>query len=135
MKRKAGLAAMAALLLLCAFFALKLFAGARPFKDLQEGDIESAAVECIPPGVKKDLSRDEIKELADLLRTVVVYHWGAPSESVAGQAVLFTIIKTDGALETVNACNPFLFLNGAGYKTKYGPCEELSAFGNRIIGR
>ena len=41
-----------------------------------------------------------------------------------GQAVIFTITMSDGTQMEVMEYNPFIVINGLGYKTKYEPCEE-----------
>lgn len=106
--------------------------GNKPFKDLSVGKITDVSVELLPPDESFDLSNDEIIELTDILNSVVVYNKDSSHDQYAGQAVIYTITKMDGTTLTVNAYNPFLIIDGVGYKTKYEPCEELNALGNRI---
>lgn len=104
----------------------------KPFKNLSTGEILSASVELLPPQKSFDLSDDDIAELTEILNSVVVYNKDNSYTQYSGQAVIYTITKTDGTVLTINAYNPFLIIDGVGYKTKYEPCEELNALGNKI---
>lgn len=104
----------------------------KPFKNLSASNIKSVSVELLPPNETYDLSDNEIIELIEILNSVVVYNKDNSYDRYDGQAVIYTITKMDGTTLTVNAYNPFLIIDGVGYKTKYEPCEELNAFGNRI---
>lgn len=106
--------------------------GNKPLKDLSVSEITDVSVQLLPPDESFDLSNDEIIELTDILNSVVAYNKDSSHDQYAGQAVIYTISKTDGTTLTVNAYNPFLIIDGVGYKTKYGPCEELNALGNGI---
>lgn len=107
--------------------------GNRPFKDLSVNDITSVSVELLPPQKSFDLSEHYIAELTKILNSVVTYNKDDSYAQYAGQAVIYTIVKTDGTILTVNAYNPFLIINSVGYKTKYEPCQELNALGNKIL--
>lgn len=109
--------------------------GARPFKELSADEIARVSVELLPPGEKLELSEDDIQTLADILRTVVIYREDDSYGEYDGQAVIYTITRTDGSELKIHAYNPFLIIDGAGYRTKYGPCEELSQFANQILKR
>ena len=50
-----------------------------------------------------------------------------------GQTVLFTLTMADGAQEKITAFNPFVIINGVGYKAKYEPCERLSRYANQLL--
>ncbi len=39
----------------------------------------------------------------------------------------------DGTETEITACNPFLVIDGAGYRTKYAPCEALNSYANRLL--
>ena len=41
---------------------------------------------------------------------------------------------TDGSTTDVMAYNPFLVIDGVGYRTKYEPCEALSRYANQLLG-
>jgi hypothetical protein len=130
MKKKILLAVV--VVLICGVFIIKSFMGSKPFKNLSENDILLATVELYPPDAKIDLNGDEIKELVAILQTVAIYNQDSSYSEYDGQAVIFTLEKIDGTQETIQAYNPFVVINGVGYKTKYKPCEELNALGNAI---
>ena len=106
--------------------------GKKPFKELSVDDIKSVSVELLPPQKSFDLSSDDIIKLTEILNSVVIYNKDSSHDQYNGQAVIYTITKTDGTILTINAYNPFLIIDSVGYKTKYEPCEELNALGNRI---
>lgn len=56
----------------------------------------------------------------------------ASYKKYGGQAVIYTITMNDGTEITVNAYNPFIIIDGIGYKTKYEPCERLSQIANEL---
>ena len=129
MRRKRVFFAAGALVLL---LVLTLAVSRRPFRDLESSDIRSVAVELLPPDVTIQLGRDEMAALASLLREVRVTRRDDSYVGYDGQAVRFTLTLTDGGTTTVTAYNPFLIIDGRGWRTAYGPCEALNAFGNRL---
>ena len=42
---------------------------------------------------------------------------------------------TDGTQTSIMAYNPFLVIDGVGYKTEYGPCEKLNDYANKLLKR
>ena len=50
-----------------------------------------------------------------------------------GQTVLITLTMADVAQEKITAFNPFIIINGVGYKAKYEPCERLSRYANQLL--
>ncbi len=107
--------------------------GRRPFKDLEPAQIASAQVHLGPPDEIIEIT--EIKELADYLNQVVVYRADDSYTRYAGQTCTFTITKTDGTLLSVTAFNPFVIIDGVGYRCKYEPCEALNQYANRLLAR
>ncbi len=107
--------------------------GKMPFKDLSVNNIASVSVELLPPDKSFDLTDDDIAELTEILNSVVIYNKDSSHDQYAGQAVIYTITKTDGTILTINAYNPFLIIDSVGYKTKYEPCQELNSLGNKIL--
>lgn len=129
------------LFLLCIGLAALLLAGAalgpsvvgtRPLKGLTAGDIQSAQVELFPPDVTIQLTSEEIDRLVPLLNQVVIYRRDDSWREYDGQMCVFTLTMADGSLTTVQDYNPFLILDGAGWRTKYGPCEALNHFANTL---
>lgn len=122
-----------AALALCLLMWYALGRGDRPFSDLEGADLVSAAVHLSPPDVTLELDRAEMEELAGLLRAVVVYERDDSWTEYAGQAVTYTLELDGGRTCTVTDYNPFLIVDGVGYRTKYEPCEALNSFGNRLL--
>lgn len=104
---------------------------ARPFAELRAEDISSAEVHLLPPDITVQIT--DIEELTETLNDVVIYNKDNSYTEYTGQAVIFTILLTDGKELVVNAYNPFIVIDGVGYKTKYEPCERLSQIANGLI--
>ena len=122
-----------AALALCLLMWYALGKGDRPFSDLEGADLVSAIVHLSPPDVTLELDRDELDQLAGLLREVVVYERDDSWTEYTGQAVTYTLELADGRTCTVTDYTPFRSLDGVGYRTKYEPCEALNSFGNRLL--
>lgn len=71
--------------------------------------------------------------MTEILNLVVIYNKVSSHDQYAGRAVIYTIVKTDGTILTVNAYNPFLIIDSVGYKTEYEPCQELNALDSKIL--
>lgn len=106
--------------------------GQKPFRTLTKEDIKEATVELYPPNITEELDEKEIESLVKILKKVVIYDEDNTYTEYAGQAVIYKITKKDGSVIKIQAYNPFLIIDGTGYKTKYEPCEELNALGNKI---
>ena len=109
------------------------FKGKMPFRDLEPAQIASAQVRLGPPDETIEIT--EIKELADYLNQVVIYGEDDSYSQYAGQTCIFTVIKTDGTVLEVAAFNPFIIINGVGYRCKYEPCEALNRYANQLLAR
>ena len=105
--------------------------GRKPYKDLETAQIVSAAVQLSPPG--KIIQITETKELVNLLKDVVVYNKDNSYTDYSGQGVTFTLVMIDGTQTSIMEYNPFLVIDGVGYKTKYEPCEALNHYANRLL--
>lgn len=105
--------------------------GRRPYKDLEAAQIVSATVQLPPPG--KTIQITETKELVDLLKDVVIYNKDNSYTDYSGQGVTFTLVMIDGTQTSIMEYNPFLVIDGVGYKTKYEPCEALNHYANRLL--
>ena len=79
------------------------------------------------------LTDAEAGELLPLLQKVVLYQGDNSYTDYAGQAVVFDVTLRDGSTTQVVAYNPFVIIDGVGYRTKYEPCEALNAFANRLL--
>jgi len=83
----------------------------------------------------KTIQITEIEELAAYLNEVVIYNEDNSYTEYTGQAVIFTLTMADGSQEEVTAYNPFVVINGTGYKTKYEPCEKLNSYANELLDK
>lgn len=106
--------------------------GSKPFEFLSRSDIESVSLKIDPPETKCVLDDKQIEDLVEILQKVIIYKKDNSYKEAAGQAVIFTIIKTDGSETTVTAYGDFIIIDGTGYKTEYEPSEELNVLGNNI---
>lgn len=103
-----------------------LFSAHRPFKDLEAADITSASVRLSPPDTTIQIV--ETEELVSYLNEVVIYNKDNSYTEYAGQAVIFTLSLADGSQVEIIAYNPFIIIDGIGYKCKYEPCEALNHY-------
>ena len=107
------------------------FIGRKPFKKMKSSDIVSATVLLEPPD--ETIVITDVSELVADLNDVVIYNRNQSYHNYVGQAVTFTLTMSDGTQMKVMAYNPFIVINGIGYKTKYEPCEKLSQYANRLL--
>ena len=133
MKKRFLIVSLLIIIILAAVFLIKPVFGSKPFQNLSLSEISKVSVELIPPDVTLELNAGQIEKLVPILQQVVIYKQDDSYSESCGQAVIFTITKTDGSLSTVQAYNPFLVIDGVGYKTKYEPCEALNQLGNQIL--
>ena len=121
------------LAVLLALAAGLLFWGRKPFRDLEAADITAASVTLMPPDVTLELDEAEIKTLAELLGDLRITRPDQSYTEYAGQAVQFTVTFADGTETEVTDYNPFLIIDGTGWRTAYGPCEALNRFANELL--
>ena len=134
MSKGRKIAASAALLVVvfAAVFALGGL-GRRPFRSLEGVDIASATVRLTPPDATMAVA--DTDTLARLLSEAVVYRQDGSWTDYAGQGVEYTLTLSDGTVTTVMEYNPFIVIDGVGYRAKGAPCEALSRFGNALAER
>ena len=123
----------AVLAVLLAVAAGLLLRGRRPFRDLEAADITAASVTLMPPDVTLELDGAEIGTLAELLGDLRITWPDQSYTEYAGQAVRFTVTFADGTETEVTDYNPFLIIDGTGWRTAYGPCEALNSFANDLL--
>ena len=107
------------------------FIGRKPFKSLKASDIVSATVLLEPPD--ETIVITDMSELVSNLNEVVIYNRNQSYHNYVGQAVTFTLTMSDGTQMKVMVYNPFIVIDGIGYKTKYEPCEKLNRYANRLL--
>lgn len=132
MKKKVILSVLCIVILMCGILIKHFLIGDKPLRQLTTEDVASATVELYPPDVTLQLTADEIEQLIPILNRAVTYQRDDTYGEADGQAVIFTLTKTDGTQLRVQAYNPFIVIDGVGYRTKYGPCEELNSLGNKL---
>ena len=129
MKKKAVIAMAVVIVVLTA--GVIISRGKMPYKDLKASDIVSVAVYLSPPDETVQITNAE--ELVSYIRKVTIYNEDTSYTDYGGQTVLFTLTMADGAQEKITAFNPFVIINGVGYKAKYEPCERLSRYANQLL--
>ena len=110
-----------------------LFSGHRPFKNLTAKDITSANVRLSPPDTTIQIV--ETEELVSYLNEVLIYNKDNSYTEYAGQGAIFTLSLAGGSQVEITAFNPFIIIDGIGYKCKYEPCEALNNYANRLMSR
>lgn len=103
----------------------------KPFKSLSADEITSATVHLSPPD--KTIEITDLDKLCGYLRDVVIYNKDNSYTDYMGQGVVFTLEMNDGTQKEVMAYNPFVVIDGVGYKTKYQPCDALSSYANSLL--
>lgn len=114
-------------------FVSQFLVGKHPFKKLTISDIDSVTLLLSPPEVSITLTQEQIEKFVPLLCELVIYQRDDSYTEYNGQNCIFTVTKTDGSQFKVNCGNPFVIINGYGYRTKYAPCYALNRFGNSLI--
>jgi hypothetical protein len=132
MKKKHLLICICVIIILISFILIIRNREEIPFKDLSAEEISEVSVQLLPPDVTLRLNESEINDLVKILHSVVIYNRDDSYKNYNGQAVSYIISKTDGTTMRITAYNPFLIIEGTGYKTKYEPCEQLNRLGNQI---
>lgn len=107
--------------------------GKKPLKDLESDEVLGASVRLVPPDMEMELTEAEIAQLVNLLNNVVIYQRDESYSEYAGQCVEFTLTKQDGTQLSVAVYNPFIVMDGTGYRIKHDPCEELNRFANSLL--
>ena len=131
MRKKAMLAAAVIIAVLTA--GVMISRGKTPYKNLKASNIVSATVCLAPPDKTVQITDSEIEELVPYLNEIVIYNEDNSYTDYCGQAVMFTLTMADGSQEEITAYNPFVIINGIGYKAKYEPCEQLSRYANKLL--
>lgn len=107
--------------------------GKRPFRSLKAEQIAAMTVTLTPPDVTIELEPEQIQQAATLISQIVTYQKDQSYTDYAGQGVIFTITMTDGTKYSIMGYNPFVVIDGVGYRTKQEPCEQLNSFANELL--
>lgn len=130
-KKRLIIAAVCIILLFIVIVVFLLTMGKKPYKNLDATQIMSAKVLLSPPD--KTVEIEDIPELVGYLKDVIIYNQDNSYTEYAGQGVIFTLTMEDGTQTEIMAYNPFLVIDGVGYKTKYEPCEALNNYANELL--
>lgn len=103
----------------------------KPLQDLTAAEVSSATVFLQPPG--ETLEIKDISRLVDLLNDVILYEKDNSYTEYGGQAVTFQLNMADGTQTKIMAYNPFIVIDGVGYRTEDAPCEALNQFANELL--
>ena len=105
--------------------------GTKPYQDLSAAEISFATVLLQPPD--KTIQVEELDTLLALLQDLVIYEEDNSYTEYAGQAVTIQLTMSDGTQTSITAYNPFLIIDGVGYRTEYEPCEALNGYANELL--
>lgn len=132
MKKKYLMIAIVSIILLCIVAVVFLVSrGKKPYKKLDAAQIVSVKVLLSPPD--KTVEIENIPEFVNYLKDVVIYNEDNSYIEYSGQGVVFTLTMADGTKTEIMAYNPFLVIDGVGYRTKYEPCEALNRYANELL--
>lgn len=106
-----------------------------PLSTLNPEEIEEIRLFAVPPEQTVVLGPEDAAQAAVLLRGLRAYQPGYRlGDSLCGQYIAFTIVKTDGSeIEVSNTGNVALTIGGTGYRAEYNSAEALNAFANRVL--
>ena len=79
----------------------------------------------------EQLSKVEM-QLTPILRQLTIYRQDDSYTDYAGQTVQVTLTLQDGSTIQVVECNPYLVIDGVGFKAKEESCSQLQAFANQL---
>ena len=105
--------------------------GTKPYQDLTTEEILSAAVRLQPPD--KTFQVEKLDDLTARLQDLIIYEEDNSYTDYAGQAVTIQLTMSDGTQTSITAYNPFLIIDGVGYRTEYEPCEALNGYANELL--
>ncbi len=131
--RKKILCAAAVIALAAALF--YLIFPLHPLSSLKPEEIEEIRLFAIPPEQTTVLGPEDAAQAASLLRGLRAYQPGYRiGDSLCGQYIAFTVVKTDGSeVEVSNTGNVALTIGGTGYRAEYNSAEALNAFANGVL--
>ena len=105
--------------------------GTKPYQGLTAAEISFATVLLQPPD--KTIQVEELDTLLALLQDLVIYEEDNSYTEYAGQSVTIHLVMSDGTQASITAYNPFLIIDGVGYRTEYEPCEALNRYANELL--
>lgn len=131
-KRNQMIALAAAIILgICAALGT-LLTGNKPYAGLESEQLSKVEMQLTPPDVRFELEAEEVEQLTPILRQLTIYRQDDSYTDYAGQTVQVTLTLQDGSTIQVVECNPFLVIDGVGFKAKEESCSQLQAFANQL---
>ncbi len=135
-KKNIAMLCAAAVLVLAGILLVPMLSGSRPFRDLRADEVASIELTVRPPDVTIQIAEQKkIEEITAALNQVVIYQKADEWREYNGQYVQFTLTMESGERREVAVYNPFVIIDGQGYKTKYEPCEELNRLANVYLAK
>ncbi|MCM1118291.1 MAG: hypothetical protein NC543_02925 [bacterium] len=131
MKKKTLIVLLTCVLLFGVIAVVYAASGKRPYKALDASQLAYATVHLTPPDKTVEIA--DMEKLVEYLRNVVIYQKDNSYTEYDGQGVIFTLFMADGTQTTIMAYNPFLVIDGVGYRTKYEPCQDLNQYANHLL--
>lgn len=131
-KRNQMIALAAAIILgICAALGT-LLTGNKPYAGLESEQLSKVEMQLTPPDVRFELGAEEVEQLTPILRQLTIYRQDDSYTDYAGQTVQVTLTLQDGSTIKVVECNPFLVIDGVGFKAKEESCSQMQAFANQL---
>ena len=128
-KRNQMIALAAAIILgICAALGT-LLTGNKPYAGLESEQLSKVEMQLTPQDVRFELGAEQ---LTPILRQLTIYRQDDSYTDYAGQTVQVTLTLQDGSTIKVVECNPFLVIDGVGFKAKEESCSQLQAFANQL---
>ena len=109
-----------------------LLTGNKPYAGLESEQLNKVEMQLSPPDVRFELEAEEVEQLTPILRQLTIYRQDNSYEDYAGQTVKVLLILQDGTTIEVVECNPFLVIDGVGFKAKEESCSQLNEFANQL---
>lgn len=131
MKNKWRVLILIAVMLIVVLMLGWYLAGRRPFRNLKAEEIASASMEIMPPD--QEVVVEDLDELVSHLQQLVIYRRDQSCSEYAGQAVVITLEMKDGSRMEIVEYNPFVIIDGVGYRCKYEPSEQFNHYANQLL--
>lgn len=131
MKNKWRVLILIAVMLIVVLMLGWYLAGRRPFRNLKAEEIASASMEIMPPD--QEVVVEDLDELVSHLQQLVIYRRDQSYSEYAGQAVVITLEMKDGSRMEIVEYNPFVIIDGVGYRCKYEPSEQFNRYANQLM--
>ena len=128
MKRKIFVAVM---LVFAGLAVLAVSAGTRPLEGLRAEEVQRVTVSRYP-NLETELTAEETARLVPLLNALTVYRKDPTWRDYSGDPPVFTLDLTDGTTLVVFPYNPFVVINGTGYRADRKGMKNLSDFARAI---